>query len=223
MKGHAVTPMAGNDVDLGCSHVAVTVSDLDVALGFFQRFADMEVVHRRLGESGHGVAWVSDLTRPFVIVLIEAPVTHPLGGWTHIGVGCVSPNDVDQRLAGGGRRMVGDRPLRRRSSGRVLGHHQRSRWAQPRAGLRTAGRHRSAQRPGLSSAVPANVAQIDASGGDVDRAHHAGRIVARFVAAHQQGADLGEGERDLTGGSRLDRHHVGGRHSRVGEDRGVSE
>lgn len=100
MKGHAVTPMAGNDVDLGCSHVAVTVSDLDVALGFFQRFADMEVVHRRLGESGHGVAWVSDLTRPFVIVLIEAPVTHPLGGWTHIGVGCVSPNDVDQRLAG---------------------------------------------------------------------------------------------------------------------------
>lgn len=99
VSGHAVTPMEDHDVDLGCSHVALAVSDLDVSLGFFQRFADMEVVHRRVGESGNGVAWVSDLSRPFAIVLLEGAVTHPMGGWAHLGVGCASSGEVDQRLA----------------------------------------------------------------------------------------------------------------------------
>ena len=92
------------DVDLGLSHVALPVRDLDVSIEFYRRFANMEVVHRRPGHHGDSgsVAWLSDLTRPFVIVLLEAgdDVTQPhLGGWAHLGVGCVSADEVDRRMA----------------------------------------------------------------------------------------------------------------------------
>jgi hypothetical protein len=56
-------------------------------------------VHRRLDHQGHGVAWLSDLTRPFVIVLLESPDVDPkLGGSAHLGVGCASRDEVDHRL-----------------------------------------------------------------------------------------------------------------------------
>ena len=57
--------------DLGLSHIALAVSDLERSIDFYGRFADMEVVHRRTGHDGVNVAWLSDLTRPFVIVLLE--------------------------------------------------------------------------------------------------------------------------------------------------------
>ena len=90
--------------DLGLSHVALPVSDLDASIAFYRRFAAMEVVHRRAGHHGEhsGVAWLSDLTRPFVIVLIETPgdPRQPrLGGWAHLGVGCASRDEVDRLLA----------------------------------------------------------------------------------------------------------------------------
>lgn len=91
-----------NDVDLGLSHVALPVSDLDRAIAFYQRYAHFEVVHRREREEGHGVAWLSDLSRPFVVVLLEAGEVAGngrLGGWAHLGVGCVSSAEVDRRLA----------------------------------------------------------------------------------------------------------------------------
>ena len=68
----------------------------------------MEIVHQRA--DGHSrVAWVSDRTRPFVIVLIEVPsmIPRPLlrlatgllrmvVPFEHMGVGCASREDLDR-------------------------------------------------------------------------------------------------------------------------------
>jgi hypothetical protein len=54
----------------------------------------MQVVHRR-----EGVVWLSDKTRPFVIVLMQsADVAHPLRPAAHLGVACESRDEID-RLA----------------------------------------------------------------------------------------------------------------------------
>src|SRR5262245_13159715 len=53
----------------------------------------MQVVHRR-----EGVVWLSDRTRPFVIVLIETrEVAAPLSPVAHLGVACESRAEVDAR------------------------------------------------------------------------------------------------------------------------------
>jgi catechol 2,3-dioxygenase-like lactoylglutathione lyase family enzyme len=86
--------------DLGLTHVALPVRDLDASLDFYARYARMEVVHQRAEETGHRVAWISDRTRPFVVVLIEVPeVRNPLLPLAHLGVGCSSRAEVD-RLCG---------------------------------------------------------------------------------------------------------------------------
>jgi catechol 2,3-dioxygenase-like lactoylglutathione lyase family enzyme len=55
----------------------------------------MQVVHRR-----HSVVWLSDLTRPFAIVLIEtASEVSPLLPIAHLGVAVESQKEVD-RLCG---------------------------------------------------------------------------------------------------------------------------
>jgi catechol 2,3-dioxygenase-like lactoylglutathione lyase family enzyme len=90
-------------VDHGITHVALPVSDLSASLDFYERFAHMQVVHRRTDpDSGTSVAWISDLTRPFVLVLIETPVLEAgslegrLGGvFCHVGIGVASRAEVD--------------------------------------------------------------------------------------------------------------------------------
>lgn len=87
--------------DLGLTHVAFAVKDLEASIGFYETYAKMRVVHQRQGdEAGAGVAWVSDLTRSFVVVLIQAPGLSdtPLGPFGHLGVACESRAEVD-RLA----------------------------------------------------------------------------------------------------------------------------
>jgi catechol 2,3-dioxygenase-like lactoylglutathione lyase family enzyme len=84
--------------DLGLTHVALPVHDVDASAEFYARYADMEIVHRRV-DHGVGVTWLSDLTRPFVIVLLQTEVTHVLGGWAHLGVACESREEVDRRIA----------------------------------------------------------------------------------------------------------------------------
>ncbi len=86
-------------IDRGFTHVALQVADLDRSLDFYRRFADMTPVHRRTSSDGVRVAWVTDHTRPFIIVLLETEVTHPLGGWNHLGLGVASRAEVDRRLA----------------------------------------------------------------------------------------------------------------------------
>ncbi len=84
--------------DLGLTHVALPVSNMDESITFYSKYARMQVVHRRTNPtSGWEVAWVSDKTRPFVIVLAKGPeVNHPLLPFAHLGVGCDSREEVDR-------------------------------------------------------------------------------------------------------------------------------
>ncbi|MDI1480170.1 VOC family protein [Polyangium sp. y55x31] len=78
--------------DLGLTHVALPVRSLDASIAFYERFAHMRVVHRR-----PGVAWISDRTRPFAIVLIEtSSAVTPLLPFAHLGVGVASRDEVDR-------------------------------------------------------------------------------------------------------------------------------
>ena len=88
-------------VDLGFTHVALPVTNLAESIDFYGRYADMKVVHDRVDPATGGrVAWLSDGTRPFVIVLIETEaVEHPLVPISHLGVGCASRDEVDRRAA----------------------------------------------------------------------------------------------------------------------------
>lgn len=95
-------------LDAGFTHVALPIADADRSIDFYARYAGMQVVHRRTepagdGDGDHGstasVVWLSDLTRPFVVVLIETEVTHRLGGFAHLGIGCTSRDEVDRLCA----------------------------------------------------------------------------------------------------------------------------
>ncbi len=83
--------------DVGFTHVALPVSDLETSLRFYAKYAGMSVVHRRRSEgSGKETAWISDATRPFVIVLMESPrVEHPLLPFAHLGIAYGSKQEVD--------------------------------------------------------------------------------------------------------------------------------
>jgi catechol 2,3-dioxygenase-like lactoylglutathione lyase family enzyme len=87
-----------NVSDLGLTHVALPSSNIAASVAFYARYARMEVVHRRLDPvTGNEVAWISDGTRPFVVVLISAAkVEHPLLPIAHLGVGCESRAEVDR-------------------------------------------------------------------------------------------------------------------------------
>ena len=77
--------------DIGLTHVALPARDLDESAAFYSKFARMQVVHRR-----DGVIWLSDKTRPFVIVLVESEDIQPLAPFAHLGVGCETRGEVDQ-------------------------------------------------------------------------------------------------------------------------------
>jgi len=81
--------------DVGLSHVALPVTDLDSSAAFYADYARMRVVHRR-----PQVIWLGDGTRPFVIVLIETgEVSDPLAPFGHLGVGCETREEVDRLAA----------------------------------------------------------------------------------------------------------------------------
>jgi catechol 2,3-dioxygenase-like lactoylglutathione lyase family enzyme len=97
--------------DVGFTHVALLVGNLEASVAFYAKYARMEIVHRR-AENSSRVAWVSDRTRPFVIVLIEVPSVIPrpllrlanglvrlLVPFEHMGVGCESREEVDRLCA----------------------------------------------------------------------------------------------------------------------------
>lgn len=87
--------------DVGATHLALVVADANRSIAFYARYARMEVVHDRQDPGGSRVVWLSDLTRPFVLVLIEGDVEARLGGFCHLGVGCESREEVDRRAAAG--------------------------------------------------------------------------------------------------------------------------
>lgn len=89
------------EFDVGLTHVAFVVRDLDKSIEFYRQYAGMEVIHSR--EPGvpdaRKVAWLSDHTRPFALVLVQADnVTDtPLGPFGHLGVACATREEIDRK------------------------------------------------------------------------------------------------------------------------------
>lgn len=84
-------------VDIGLTHIALPVSNVEQSIEFYETYAQMQVVHRRIdANAGVAVAWLSDNTRPFVIVLIQTQSVQPiLSPFAHLGVGCKSREAMD--------------------------------------------------------------------------------------------------------------------------------
>ena len=84
-------------IDIGLTHIALPVSNLEQSIKFYSSYARMQVIHQRIDvETGVAVAWLSDNTRPFVIVLIQKDSVHPvLSPLAHLGIGCESREYMD--------------------------------------------------------------------------------------------------------------------------------
>lgn len=54
------------DIDVGFTHVAFMVRDLEKSVAFYRRYAGMEVIHSREPDlpDVRKVAWLTDHTRP---------------------------------------------------------------------------------------------------------------------------------------------------------------
>ena len=87
-------------MDLGLTHIALPVTDLEASIQFYEIYAGMDVVHRRVdAETGIAVVWLCDGTRPFVIVLIQTESVNAVLSppFAHLGVACASREQVDER------------------------------------------------------------------------------------------------------------------------------
>ncbi|MEG4964314.1 MULTISPECIES: VOC family protein [unclassified Microcoleus] len=84
-------------IDIGITHIALPVYDVDRSIEFYSKYAGMQAVHRRIdAEAGVAVVWLWDRTRPFVIVLIQTDSVHlVLSPFAHLGVGCKSREYMD--------------------------------------------------------------------------------------------------------------------------------
>jgi catechol 2,3-dioxygenase-like lactoylglutathione lyase family enzyme len=84
-------------IDIGLTHIALPVLDIERSIKFYATYARMEVIHRRMdAETGVVAVWLGDRTRPFVIVLIQTDSVHPvLSPFAHLGVGCQNREYMD--------------------------------------------------------------------------------------------------------------------------------
>lgn len=91
------------EIDIGFTHVAFVVRDLDKSIAFYECYAGMAVVHRREPDvpDARKVAWLSDHTRPFALVLVQSDnVTDtPLGNFGHLGVACATREEIDKKTS----------------------------------------------------------------------------------------------------------------------------
>ena len=88
--------------DVGFTHVALPVTSLDASVEFYGKYTGLRVVHRRAlaTDENRDIAWLSDRTRPFVLVLAEAAtVENPMGPFAHLGVACASREEMDELCA----------------------------------------------------------------------------------------------------------------------------
>ncbi len=85
-------------VDVGLTHIALSAVDIEKSIAFYSKYANMSVIHERIdAETSVRVIWISDKTRPFVIVLLQNK--HPetiLKPLSHLGVGCASKQEIDK-------------------------------------------------------------------------------------------------------------------------------
>ncbi|HBR1414647.1 TPA: VOC family protein [Klebsiella pneumoniae] len=90
------------EIDVGFTHVVFVVRELDKSIAFYERYAGMSVVHRREPDvpDARKVAWLSDHTRPFALVLVQADkVTDtPLGNSSHLGVACADREEIERKI-----------------------------------------------------------------------------------------------------------------------------
>lgn len=87
--------------DLGLTHIAFVVRDLDRSRAFYETFAGLSIAHEREGAGAIGrVAWMADPHTTFAVVLVESRDLDdtPLGPFGHLGLACASRAEVD-RLA----------------------------------------------------------------------------------------------------------------------------
>ena len=84
--------------DIGFTHVALSARDIDKSISFYKSYANMSVMHERVDkEIDKRVVWLSDKTRPFVLVLVQSSNPTPiLGPFAHLGVGCSDKSEVDR-------------------------------------------------------------------------------------------------------------------------------
>ncbi|NJM99395.1 MAG: VOC family protein [Phormidesmis sp. RL_2_1] len=84
-------------IDIGLTHIALPVTDIEQSIKFYSTYAGMQVVHRRIdAETDVAVVWLCDRTRPFVVVLIQtSSVSSILSPLAHLGVGCQSRELID--------------------------------------------------------------------------------------------------------------------------------
>ncbi|PSN15637.1 bleomycin resistance protein [filamentous cyanobacterium CCT1] len=84
-------------IDIGLTHIALPVIDIEQSIKFYSTYAGMQIVHRRIDtQTGVAVVWLCDRTRPFVIVLIQTnSVPSVLSPLAHLGVGCQSRDVID--------------------------------------------------------------------------------------------------------------------------------
>ncbi|MFZ4515081.1 MAG: VOC family protein [Acidimicrobiia bacterium] len=93
------TPPGDDDTcatDIGLTHLAIPVADIEISAAFYARYASLRVVHQRT-DGGTRVCWLADVVRPFVIVCLEVPesIGTPPDDNTHIGFGCRDRAEVD--------------------------------------------------------------------------------------------------------------------------------
>ncbi|AGF53502.1 sll5075 (plasmid) [Synechocystis sp. PCC 6803] len=83
--------------DFGFTHIALFAKNIDLSISFYNRYANMSIVHERLDkDTGKRVVWLSDKIRPFVLVLVQDENPTPiLGPFAHLGIGCKDKSEVD--------------------------------------------------------------------------------------------------------------------------------
>ena len=93
--------------DVGFSHIALFVRDIEASIDFYERFGGLFVMHRRTETTGSLVAYLGDGATGFSIVLVQLSrgnLRYRLRRWAsrwlaplhHLGVGCPNREDVDR-------------------------------------------------------------------------------------------------------------------------------
>ncbi len=84
-----------------CTHIGLQVRDVDASIGFYERYCEMKVIHRRVEDETPVVwlGWGEDPPR-FVIVLITEPYERNVQPpWQHIGMAVDDRKEVDEIYA----------------------------------------------------------------------------------------------------------------------------
>jgi catechol 2,3-dioxygenase-like lactoylglutathione lyase family enzyme len=86
-------------IEIGFTHVALPVDDIDCSIAFYKRWAGLQVIDRLEDpKTGAKAARMGDAHTTFAVALVQTnqPVEHRLAGMGHLGVGLASRDDVDR-------------------------------------------------------------------------------------------------------------------------------